>query len=188
MKRLKLFFVNILIIIIIFLIADYSVFSAYQKQYRFLGTYFENMTKKISVSDEYDKESLYGFSYRSPLNEKNENKKSIVFTGCSFVYGVGLEENQTLSYKTAQFLDAPIYNLGFISRAINTTYTAVRLGIFDEKVKIPPKTVLYNYADFHLLRIVMPNVFFEGNEYLYKLKGDKLVKIKTFTVFTFNSA
>ena len=89
------------------------------------------MTKKISVSDEYDKESLYGFSYRSPLNEEKNMGKSIVFTGCSFVYGVGLRKNQTLSYKTAQFIDAPIYNLGFISRAINTTYTAVRLGIFD---------------------------------------------------------
>ena len=176
MKQIKLLFVNIVIIIIIFLIADYSVFSAYKEKYGFDSTYFQNMTKKIAISDEYDKASIQDFSYRSPLNEEISNEKSIVFTGCSFVYGVGLEENQTLPYKVAQLIDTPIYNLGFVSRAINTTYAAVNLGIFDEKIKIPPKTVLYNYADFHLLRIVMPNVFFEGNEYLYKLKEKTLVR------------
>lgn len=176
MKKLKLLFINILLLAIVFLFADYSVFSAYKEKYGFDATYFQNMTKKISISDEYDKASIQDFSYRSALNEEKNSEKSIVFTGCSFVYGVGLEENQTLPYKVAQLINVPIYNLGFVSRAINTTYSAVKLGIFDEKVKIPPKTVSYNYADFHLLRIVMPNVFFEGNEYLYNLKGETLVK------------
>ena len=176
MKKFGLLFINLLFVIVTFLIADYSVFSAYKEKYGFDATYLQNMTKKIAISDEYDRASIQDFSYRPALNEKNNKEKSIVFTGCSFVYGVGLEENQTLPYKVAQLIDSPIYNLGFVSRAINTIYTAVKLGIFDERVKIPPKTVLYNYADFHLLRIVMPNVFFEGNEYFYNLKGETLVK------------
>lgn len=174
MKKFRIILVNIVLLLIVFFIADYCTFFVIKKQIGLESTYFRNMTKKIAVSDEYDSESLFSMNFRPAYNEENVGYKSIIFTGCSFVYGAGLEENQTISYKTSKLLKNPVYNLGFPSKAINTTIAAIHYGIFDSIVKVPPKTVLYNYADFHLQRLVMPNVFWEINEFLYRLNSGEL--------------
>lgn len=174
MKKFWVIFFNIFLILVLFFVSDFAIFSFYKKQYKLPVSYFDNMTKKIAVSDALDKESLLLINSRVALNEQNIDYPSILFIGCSFIYGYGLEEYQTISYKTSKLLKNPVYNLGLPSKAINTTIATIRNGMFDLKVKVPPKTVLYNYADFHLKRLVMPNVFFEGNEFLYRLNNGNL--------------
>lgn len=174
MKKFCIIITNIIILIIVFIIVDYCTFSITKKQYGLDVTYLKNMTKKIAVSDEYDTASLYSMNFRPTYNEENVGYKSIIFTGCSFTYGVGLEEHQTISYKTSKLLKNPVYNMGLVSRAINTTIAMIEYGVFDSRVSVPPKTVLYNYADFHLKRLVMPNVFWEGNEFLYRINNGGL--------------
>jgi hypothetical protein len=67
-----------------------------------------------------------------------------------------------------------VYNFGFISKAINTFITFIEVGLFEEIVKTQPKIIIYNYGDFHLQRLVMPNLYFEDNEFLYRIKDCKL--------------
>ncbi len=170
--------INIIAIIIIFLLFDYICFKGYSK-------YFNNghlkytvhiLFKKISTNDKYDKNILSkAWEYRKSLNDSS-NEKSIVFTGCSYTYGTGLEETETLPYLISKMTSRPVYNLGLVSTAINHTISMLNLGIFEEKVKQEPAVVIFIYSDFHLRRLVMPNVTFEPNEYLYKIKNNELVK------------
>ncbi len=175
----KILIINILIIIFVFIVIDYCMFSTEISKYDFHISYLQNMTKKIAVSEEYDRESLKNICRkRTPLNS-DSNKKSVIFTGCSFIYGDKLEESQTLPYKLSKFIDNPIYNKGLSSRALNTTLAMLKLGIFFDDIKQEPTLFIYFYAgDFHILRLVMTNMPFEGNEFLYRIKNNKLERKK----------
>lgn len=175
----KIIFINILFIIIFFFTVDYSVFKIQSKKFNLKMSYIENMTKKIAASKNADIRYLTNdLPERKSYNTQNKNKKSIVYTGCSFIWGEGLEEEQTVSYKTSILVDNPVYNLGFISRAINTTIGYIQYNLFFDKVKIEPAVIIYNYADFHLKRLVMPNMAYERNEFLYIIKDNDLVRKK----------
>ena len=177
--------INLILLVIIFFAIDYTVFKIQTNNFNLKINYFENMTRKIAISKKFDKDYLNNIPYRKPLNISNgggyketKTNKSIVYTGCSFIYGEGLKEEETVSYKTSLLLKNPIYNLGLMSKAVNTLLGMIQEGIFFEKVQIEPAIIIYNYADFQLLRLVMPNMPFEGNEFMYKIKENKLVRKK----------
>ena len=169
--------INILVAILIFFLFDFIVFKGCLKAVNINDLkYTQHIFKKISTDDNYDKKSLSeDWDYRGPYND-NSKEKSIVFTGCSFAYGQGLKETETLPYLISKMTSHPVYNLGIVSAAINHTISMLKLGIFEEKVKQEPAVVIYIYSDFHIYRLVMPNIIFEPNEYLYKIKKDELVK------------
>ena len=172
MKKIYIFLFNILIILLLFFLLDFFVYSSKANYI----TYFQNLTKKIAVSPSDDKRYLENFyieQMRKPRNI-NSNLGSIIVVGCSFVYGSGLNEDETITYKISELLDNPVYNFGFISKAINTFITFIEVGLLEEIVKTPPKIVIYNYGDFHIQRLVMPNLFYEDNEFLYYIKNYKL--------------
>lgn len=73
--------------------------------------------KDISLSHQKSKELKYSFNdfgYRSEFdyNELINNSDYIVTIGCSFTSGIGLDYNQTWSYKLGKLLDKPVINLG----------------------------------------------------------------------------
>lgn len=175
MSKLKIILVNLMIFLVAFFSIDYIVYKQQDKIYNLHIGYFQNLTKKIAVSDEYDKTYIKErIQFRPALNENNTEKRSIVLTGCSFVYGQYLNENEILSYKIAQLVENPVYNLGVISKAINTTISLLQYGAFEKEVKIEPSLVIYTYADFQLLRLIMPNMPFEDNEFMFKINDNKL--------------
>lgn len=177
----KIILLNIIIVIVIFFGLDYTIFKIQIHECNIDIKYFQNMTKKIAYSAQDDIEYLNNLPPpdRKALNIQNGNKyKSIVYTGCSFIYGQNLKEEETVSYKTSLLVKNPVYNLGLISRAINSLIGIIQYGIFFDKVEIEPAVIIYNYADFHLLRLVMPNFSYEENEFLYKIKNNKLERKK----------
>ena len=70
---------------------------------------YELITKNQSLKRE---RKIFKTKLRKPdgLQYKNKSKHSIVLFGCSYAYGVGLAQNQTLSYKLSQILKTPVYN------------------------------------------------------------------------------
>ncbi len=181
-KNSLIFILNILLIIIIFFAIDYTCFLIHEKRYGIKLNYIGNMTKKIATSKSYDYNYLKNnIQWRKPLNVTEGGgvkHKSIVYTGCSFAYGQGLKEEETVSYRTAQLVKNPVYNLGIISKAVNTLIAMLKNGVFEEKVNIDPAVVIYIYADFHIMRLVIPNMPYESNEFLYKIKNEKLERKK----------
>ncbi len=164
---MKKVFFNILIMVAIFFIFDYTIYKINIQKYNLPYSYM--FTKKIAVSDENDKDYIDNMlKFREPNIVPNSDKKPIVFTGCSFVYGTGLTDKQTITYKISDLLNTSVYNFGMCSYGINTFITLLKMGIFFDKVKEEPSLVIYIYIGCHLKRIVMPNMYFERNEFLYK--------------------
>ena len=78
----KILIINLLLIILLFLIIDYSVFYIERNRYSANISYLQYITRKISGPLDYDIESLKDVCpKRNPLN-LDSNKKSIIFTTC----------------------------------------------------------------------------------------------------------
>jgi hypothetical protein len=81
-------------------------------------------------------------NYRAPEWSDVDWSNSIVMFGCSQVFGVGVDEDQTLSYYLSQLLNKPVINLGIPGGS------SMALWINTEKLLkhgINPLAVIYNW-------------------------------------------
>ena len=81
-------------------------------------------------------------NYRAPEWIDVDWSNSIVMFGCSQVFGVGVDEDQTLSYYLSQLLNKPVINLGIPGGS------SMALWINTEKLlkhRINPLAVIYNW-------------------------------------------
>jgi hypothetical protein len=81
-------------------------------------------------------------NYRAPEWSDVDWSNSIVMFGCSQVFGVGVDEDQTLSYYLSQLLNKPVINLGIPGGS------SMALWINTEKLlkhRINPLAVIYNW-------------------------------------------
>ena len=114
-KILLIIFLNLIILILLFFICDYFVYKTYINIYKTIPPYdIENFHYEIITKKRVLKRELKTFRnwLRKPdgLQYKNKSKHSIVLFGCSYAYGEGLSQEQTLSYKLAKYLKTPVYN------------------------------------------------------------------------------
>jgi hypothetical protein len=70
---------------------------------------------KIIRPDEY---KLNSDGYRTAEFKKINWKDSVVIFGCSMVFGEGLDEEQTISYKLSKLINLPVINMGAIGTSI----------------------------------------------------------------------
>lgn len=181
----KIIILNLIFLIFVFFAFDYFIFCQARQKYNFKISYYENMFKKT----EFLKENVLFYSsqisYREPENE-NSPLQSIYITGCSFAYGFGLEKDETLSAKLGHLIQNPVYNKAYQSWGLNHTVFLAENDILLKNNLKDPLAVLFLYADFQNIRMFMPNVFFERDEILYKIKNDKLIPRKN--IFNFQSS
>lgn len=181
----KIIILNLIFLIFVFFAFDYFIFCQARQKYNFKISYYENMFKKT----EFLKENVLFYSsqisYREPENE-NSPLQSIYITGCSFAYGFGLEKDETLSAKLGHLIQNPVYNKAYQSWGLNHTVFLAENDILLKNNLKDPLAVLFLYADFQNIRMFMPNVFFERDEILYKIKNEKLIPRKN--IFNFQSS
>jgi hypothetical protein len=81
-------------------------------------------------------------NYRAPEWDTIDWSNSVVMLGCSQVFGVGVDEDQTLGYYLSELLDKPVINLGIPGGS------SMALWINTEKLLnygIKPLAVIYNW-------------------------------------------
>lgn len=168
--NIKIILINIFLIISIFLLCDYIFFTTYKTYQNYGPNYIQNLTKKIGTfnqDNEYMK--FYEQNKREPVNT-DKNGKSIIFSGCSFAYGYGLDYTETIHYQLAKYINRPIYNLSFPGWGINQTIFLQETNRFYKLVKQNPALFIYLWCDFHALRQIIPYSFFESTEICYDIK------------------
>lgn len=81
---------------------------------------------------------------------------SVLFFGCSFTYGEGLQDDQTLPYQTGILSGGqyPIYNFSFHGYAPNQMMSAIETGRVKQTVRTPPRTIIYTALPDHIARVV----------------------------------
>ena len=115
-----------------------------------------------------------------PVEYRDKSKPPIILFGCSYTEGFGLEENETLSRKLADFTNRTIYNRGHMGTGIPFMY--YQLNDKDIMEKLPKNT---EYVIFTLIPDHFPRLFRYRNFVLtgdhtlkYKIKNNKLVRDK----------
>ena len=158
-KNTKIILSNLAIFLTLLTVCDYFVYifslqdtKLFQKnpsikipfEYRFYG-------KKRTIKEE--KENLS--SLRNPSGLNYTNSRKIVLFGCSFVYGHGLNENQTIGYKLSNFLKIPVYNRAMVGgNPQELWYQVAAEGSEDFYNEVPlTDTYIYTIIDSHFERI-----------------------------------
>lgn len=181
----KIIILNLIFLIFVFFAFDYFIFCQARQKYGLEMSYYENLFKKNKSANKCISFYSSQIPYRKPEN-KNSTLPSIYITGCSYAYGFGLEEDETLSAKLGHLIKNPVYNKAFHSWGLNhTVFLAKNDILLKDNIK-DPLAVFFLYGMFQDKRMFMPNVFFERDEILYKVKGDKLIPRKN--IFHFQSS
>ena len=193
MKKLfKIFFYNILILLFFFNILNWYIFykSGNIPLKDTFSAYIEFLTRDISEENRI-KEVINRDDYRK-IENINSKKKPILIFGCSFAWGSGLDENNTLSYKLGKLTNRPIYNRGYSSFGIQHMLYQLSNSEFYNLVP-RPEYIVYVYFDGHPQRITTPvslafapsyTVFYKTVNKLQENKKVKSFELKKRTFLT----
>ena len=87
--------------------------------------------------------------------EEFSKAESILFLGCSNAYGTGLPIEETWTYKVAQRMGMPYYNLGRNGAAADTCYRLLK-----ENIKyLNPKYIIFRVPYFDRIEIIIDGAY-----------------------------
>ena len=163
-----------MILIILFVCLE-SYF--YAKTYTFFknnmgGLIVKYTLKKDSFEHKFDNEITEVMRKPVGLNYK---KKPILFLGCSYVFGVLLDEENTISSQISKKTKRPVYNWGYPAWGIQHAYYMIDKM---PKIEPDPEYIFYIHIKDHMRRMYENLKFDDDAEYLqYKIKNGKLERI-----------
>lgn len=109
---------------------------------------FEGDSLAFSVTNNFDNSRA-----TSKKNEFDSIANKILFLGCSFTYGHGLNDTNTMAWKIQEKLtNFNIINLGITATGTLQAYLNLKENLKNKDV---PKFVFYNYGSLHNERNVM---------------------------------
>lgn len=157
------------------------------QQFHFLDTDFIKKDKdnRIFVYNAYETK------YQSAFRYTESNLKDgiyYIFLGCSFMYGLGLNDNQTLPYFFSKILDYKfgVLNCGIPASGSNSALNILESGIFKRMVKKVNKIKHFIYLGMaaHPLRN-FTNEFSDESSDNYVYTNNKFIKVcQPFSFFT----
>ena len=179
MKKTIFFNIFILIFILIF-IEVISLFIYYQK----IKTSLELKNNAGLIQEfRYTKAHKFNTDYFSFLFSKhiseNTSKRPIVLLGCSYAEGTGLEDEQNLSYKLFKKTSRSVFERAIAGGGPQLALHQFETGEMKQEVQ-DAEYFIYIFLDYHLNRLYGYQLDYLETEVnqRYKLKGNKLVKIK----------
>ncbi len=111
-----------------------------------------SLGKKLIYDKSYKTDK---FGRRESLQTEGSNKNFLIFLGGSFVFGEGVNDDETLPSQMAKNLPAiSAYNYGVPGAGLAPTVSLVLNKKFKEEIKEKDGIVLYFYFDFDLLRLI----------------------------------
>jgi hypothetical protein len=102
---------------------------------------------------------------------------SVLFLGCSFTFGEGLQDDQTLPYQVGEQSGGQfaIYNFGFHGYAPNQMLAAIESGKVPQTVRTPPRYIVYTALPDHIARVA-GKIPYGKHSPRYRLQSDGSVK------------
>lgn len=197
-KRIKIIFANIACLLILFLLADftmttiysckaffrysYKAFYQYQNEEDFKLTKLQiislilNMAKKsyIPVPELME---IPNDRFETDLPYDN-NKNSLLLMGCSFIYGEDIEANENLAYYLQKYTKRKTYNFGYFAKGIQHVLYILQSDNFKNLnyAPAPPKYMINVFISDHMRRMYCNYYDLNwGTKYLrYKKVNDNL--------------
>jgi hypothetical protein len=120
----------------------------------------------------------------TPVRYQNGRHKFLLFLGCSFTYGEGVKDDQTLPYYTTEFSTEYFpYNYGFHGNGPFDILAKLETTDFAKEVKEKNGIVIYTFIDAHIRRTVGSTGVASWNSrrvYYQLTKDGKLVRKGSF--------
>jgi hypothetical protein len=108
--------------------------------------------------------------YRCPEFEAIDWRNSILIFGCSHVFGIGLEDHETVANQLSLLLNTPVINLG--QGGTSSTFQWINSTIL-RKFRINPKAVIYIWPEDSRQTIFYSNDVYKTNSVGFWSVGDK---------------
>lgn len=132
---------------------------------------FKYSIKMQTFDEKY--ENFRKYLIRKPSGE-NFTKKSIILFGCSFIFGVGLNSDETIAVKLSEETKRPVYNRGIPGSGVQHMYYQLDRDDFYDEIKKEPEFIIYNLIyQYHYERLFMYTFhLYENDLYLQYDKKD----------------
>ena len=187
----KFILINLLIIFIIFIFAELTSYIILMHKYKERIIHFNNIVKsesKINIpSLKYvkvttlNKQNLICKDWcLRPVEYRNPKLKPIILFGCSFTAGFGLENNETFSYKLAQYTNRSVYNRGRSGTGLPFLYYQLSDNEIIKELPKNPEYIIFTLIPNHFPRLFRYRNFVLTGEHTlrYKIQDNKLVEDK----------
>lgn len=118
--------------------------------------------------------------FRPISGEKYNDKKPILIFGCSFAFGAGLEDNQTISSKLSAATKRTAYNFGICATGIQHMLALIKNPNLYNKITQTPEHIIYIYITDHIIERLQTNIYpspmtTNGINLTYKFKDNRLI-------------
>lgn len=127
------------------------------------------------IYDVHYKIDQNGLRYTPSSNEKSN--QCMLFFGCSFIFGYGLNDNETLPYFVGEKTNHKykIYNFAYSGYGAHQMLSAIEHGVVDKKISGCKSTiVVYDGMSDHLIRMVGKRIW-DINDPKYELVNNQAV-------------
>lgn len=182
----KIILINFLILILAAIFIEVCSYNEYKKIF---ASYIESQNKvnerlespkvklgyKLIKKFDYDK---FKTEMKRPVY-MNSKKRPLLFMGCSYTYGWGLNNDQLLSTKMAKLTNRTSYNRGIAASGAQHIY--YQLNRYDFYKEVPDaEYIIYTFIYDHISRLYKHQLAFFGLEtnLRYKVKNGKLEEVK----------
>ena len=190
-KILKIVFVNLFLCAIIFCIGELSCIFFNYIQHDHKDYPFSSHIKNIWTSY-HEGDYFKDYEFRKPSEPINkEEKLPIAVMGCSYTYGMGLQETETISARLAEATGRTVYNAGFIASSPRDILYILRTD--KHRIKLLGEGnnleyIIYPYIAHHLFRLYNETRVFapspkfkkKGNSLEYQKKKNFLLKTQLY--------
>ena len=135
---------------------------------------------EVTSARKIDGQIVYSVKYKSDENSfrytpGNKNNNTFIFLGCSFMFGEGINDNETLPYFFSEKVNFNynVINAGVPGTATNTAYIALNSNKFINTVNTKIDYIIYGFFFDHIYR----NIVGAHQEGAFKLKNNKLTVV-----------
>lgn len=179
-KIFKIIFINILLMVAMISLLEIAAFAmnVYRYKYQLYCAFMAGDKPKDTFAYppgfNKDKFDVY---YRQPNIAENSTKNPILVFGCSFAYGDGLENNETIAGQLSKLTNRTVYNRAEGGMGPQMMLYQLKTGIIKNMVKDCDYVIFVNIADSNR-RCVMYRCwpFLPKTGVKYKLsKNNKLI-------------
>lgn len=179
---IKRILVNLILIVILFGFIEYGSFVLAKKQ----NVIYKQKADRLEVNNTRAFKTNYNILsdfnttvWRNSFYLENTEKKPIIWFGCSFAEGAGLEDEHTPCYKISKLTNRSCINRS--KGATGTQFMYYQLNNPDFKNHAPQADyIIYVFIWNHLQRLYnfQVNPLINMFNLRYKIKNDELVEIK----------
>lgn len=175
-KILKIFMFNVFLVVLVILLAEMTcIYITYQRDWAQKFSFLNHLSYII---DAYKHPIPFNLRFiREPAIVKNSSKKPIALMGCSFAYGLFLDEDKTPNVILSQYSNRTVYNLGIPAGSPREMLYILRNDEYRTKLfgnRTDFEYIIYPYISHHKYRLYQNTLQYVVTP-SYKVKNQQLV-------------